>query len=214
MKSFLQNLPFCGLLSFNEIVKKAIPELSLHDESMVMLSGALTIYLVADLRALARKGKATVSIEELQPPITVNKMLELIKENKHNLIDSGDYDDELEGRIVALENLSRHSNRVLSNFVGKKTRLVEFVDKNEQDELVHAITVNDAQMRITVIFRGSVTKTDFITDAKVAQTRVENPVHKIDPDTPDTMNLHFGFHGKNKRKTVHMCTIKLKSRLR
>jgi hypothetical protein len=153
---------------------------------------------------LARKGKATVSIEELQPPITVNKMLELIKENKHNLIDSGDYDDELEGRIVALENLSRHSNRVLSNFVGKKTRVVEFVDKNEQNELVHAITVNDAQMRITVIFRGSVTKTDFITDAKVAQTRVENPVHKIDPDTPDTMNLHFGFHGKNKRKTAHM----------
>ena len=196
MKSFFDNLALCGFSSVNELYKKAIPELNLHDESMVMLSGALTIYMVADLRALARKGKATVGIEELQPPITINKILELIKANTRNLVDSGDYDNELEGRIAALENLTRHSNSMLSNVVGKKTRLVEFIDKNDQIELVHAITVNDAQMRITVIFRGSVTKTDFITDAKVAQTRVDNPVHLIDLDTPETMNLHFGFHGK------------------
>lgn len=197
MKSLFEILPCCGVTSVNELVKKAIPELNLHDESMVMLSGALTIYLVSDLRALARKGKATVGIEDIQPPISINKILDLIKANKSNLINSGDYDDELEGRIAALENLTRHSKGMLSNVIGKKTRLVEFIDKNEQDELVHAITVNDAQMRITVTFRGSVTKTDFITDAKVAQTRVDNPVHKSDPDTPETINLHFGFHGKN-----------------
>ncbi len=32
--------------------------------------------------------------------------------------------------------------------------------------------------------------------AKVTQKKVDNPVHKIDPDTSPTINLHFGFHGE------------------
>ena len=38
-----------------------------------------------------------------------------------------DYDEELEGRLVALENLNRHSSRFLKK---KETSLVEFVDAN------------------------------------------------------------------------------------
>lgn len=90
----------------------------------------LTIYLVADLRALARKGKATVDIDALQTPVAVDTVLELIKNNTKKLIESGDYDDELEGRLVALENLNRHASGFLSSMIGKRTNLVEFVDNN------------------------------------------------------------------------------------
>ncbi|GFH44379.1 hypothetical protein CTEN210_00853 [Chaetoceros tenuissimus] len=180
---------------FNTLVSNAIPDLNVHDETMIMLSGALTIYLVADLRELARKSEATVPIEELEPPIQVNKVLDLIKDNKDALIKSSGYDEELEGRIVALENLTKHlTSNMMSKFVGKATNLIEFVDVNAKDELVHAITVNEAQRRITVVFRGSVTKTDFITDSKIAQTRVPNPVYNIDKDVPEDINLHYGFH--------------------
>lgn len=85
---------------------------------------------MADLRALAKKGKATVDIEALQPPISVTKVLELIKENKTALIESGEYDDELEGRLAALDNLHLHSNGFLGKIIGNKTKLIEFVDNN------------------------------------------------------------------------------------
>ena len=40
-------------------------------------------------------------------------------------------------------------------------------DARSHEELVYAVGVNPAQERITVIFRGSQTKNDFITDAKI-----------------------------------------------
>jgi len=130
MNSILDSIPCCGGPTVTDLVKKVLPELNLHEESLVMLSGALTIYLVADLRALARKGKASVGIDALEPPISVNDVLALIKENKTALIESGDYDDELESRLVAMENLHTHSGGVFGRLVGKRTYMVEFVDTN------------------------------------------------------------------------------------
>lgn len=138
-----------------------------------MLSGALTIYLVADLRDLARKGNATVGLEELEAPIPMQKMMLLLRDNKQALKDSGSYDD-IEEQLNALENLKLHnSNGILGNLMGSSTkmRVAEFVDVNSSQELVHAITVNDTEKRITVVFRGSVTTKDFITDAKVGQIK-------------------------------------------
>ena len=138
-----------------------------------MLSGALTIYLVADLRDLARKGKATVGLEELEAPVDLDKVLAILEENKDALKESGAY-EQIEERLAALKNLKLHNPYgILNTLVGQiaKARVVEFVDTNAKNELVHAIVVNHSQKRITVVFRGSVTIKDFITDAKVGQTR-------------------------------------------
>jgi hypothetical protein len=71
-----------------------------------------------------------VDIDALQTPVAVDTVLDLIKKNTKKLIESGDYDDELEGRLVALENLNRHASGFLSSMIGKRTNLVEFVDNN------------------------------------------------------------------------------------
>jgi hypothetical protein len=173
MNSFYNALT-CNFSTVTTTVQKKIaPQLTLHQEVIIMLSGALTIYLVADLRDLARKGNATVGLEELEAPIPMQKMMLLLRDNKQALKDSGSYDD-IEEQLNALENLKLHnSNGILGNLMGSSTkmRVAEFVDVNSSQELVHAITVNDTEKRITVVFRGSVTTKDFITDAKVGQIK-------------------------------------------
>lgn len=59
--------------------------------------------------------------------------------------------------------------------------------------------MNEGQQRITVLFRGSVTKKDFAQDAKVAQMKVENPVASLienEEHKTDTIGVHTGFYGK------------------
>ena len=145
---------------------------SVLQESMEMLSGALTIYVFADLRDLARRGDATVGLEALEPPVSASTVLKALKDNKEIMMQSGNYED-LENRISALENIFLHQNNILGNIMGSNTELelVEFEDTNSENEMVHSIVVNDKKKRITVVFRGSVTKKDFITDAKLVQVK-------------------------------------------
>ena len=60
---------------------------------------------------------------------------------------------------------------------------------------MHAITINDVKKRVTVVFRGSVTVNDFMTDAKIVHANVENPVQKMFPNASETIDVHTGFHG-------------------
>ena len=103
--------------------------ISVYDEALTMLNGALTIYLVADLRDLARAGKATVELKDLEAPIGTEKVLSVIKDNVDNLISSEEYKQDLEGRLHALEALSQHKTGMFGNGQGS-TKLVEFVDTN------------------------------------------------------------------------------------
>jgi hypothetical protein len=78
------------------------------------------------------------------------------------------------------------------------------VDEKSQEEVVHAIVVNQIRKRVSIIFRGSVTQKDFSQDAKCAQTKIDNPVYKLmmvqqkekqDPKTtPETIRVHTGFY--------------------
>jgi len=191
-----RSIPFMG---------KALPPPTVYQDAVMMLSGALSIYLVADLRNLARTGKATIPLEDLEGPIEIEKVLSHLKDNVETLKASGDYED-IEEQLKALESLKLHNSAgVLSNLLGgsRKSTLLEFGDKDSKKRLVHAITINDSMKRITVVFRGSVTKNDFITDAKVSQVEVDNPAFKLNEKTSNkTLSLHNGFH---KYLFTHKC---------
>lgn len=177
----------CGSLSKID-TKSSVDELfapSLFEEVMLMISGSLSIYILSDLRDLARSGSASLPIEDLEAPMTAKKFLEILKANEDSLKASGNYEG-LEERLRMLE--KTHVGG------GGLPRLVEFNDTKANEEMVHAITLNDAHKRVTVIFRGSVTKNDFMTDAKITQTKVKNPVLKLDSDCTETINIHSGFY--------------------
>lgn len=72
-------------------------------------------------------------------------------------------------------------------------------DLKNEEELVYAVGVNPIQKRITVTFRGSVTKADFMTDAKIRMAKVPDPLkfHGIeikDPNGSGDVGIHQGFY--------------------
>ncbi|KAL7501137.1 hypothetical protein ACHAWT_010888 [Skeletonema menzelii] len=71
-------------------------------------------------------------------------------------------------------------------------------DLKSNDELVYAIGVNPAEERITVIFRGSVTKTDFLTDANINLMQAPDPYLVAEglesEESESAIGIHKGFY--------------------
>lgn len=71
-------------------------------------------------------------------------------------------------------------------------------DLKNTEELVYAVGVNPVEERITVVFRGSVTKTDFKTDAQISVIQAQDP-RRFNGTEGDDSNLgdvgvHQGFY--------------------
>mmetsp|Transcript_10898 Transcript_10898/g.23624 ORF Transcript_10898/g.23624 Transcript_10898/m.23624 type:complete len:638 (-) Transcript_10898:157-2070(-) len=74
-------------------------------------------------------------------------------------------------------------------------------DVKNEEELVYAVGINPVEERITVIFRGSATKADFVTDAKISIVRAPDPRRfngaTTDGDGADDggdVGIHQGFY--------------------
>lgn len=192
-----------------------------------MTAGSLIIYLFADIRKLARENKlGGVALESLRAPLTAEETLAIIKSNKEILEESALLGrDDIEDILKALKHMQAHNSeegrddesRTSSNFwnlglssffqkaaatsqkEAKSAVMTHFVDDNANEEIVHAIVVNQDRKRVTVVFRGSATQKDFIQDAKISQKKVENPVFEMMEDArgrgmPETINFHAGFY--------------------
>jgi hypothetical protein len=66
-------------------------------------------------------------------------------------------------------------------------------DSKSNEELVYAIGINPAEERITVIFRGSVTKTDFMTDANINLMQAPDP-YSVAEDSESSESEPIGIH--------------------
>ena len=77
-----------------------------YQEAMEMLTGALIIYIFAELREMAREnGK----LQELEPPLTSAKVLRCIQENATTLEERAIDHDELAKRLTALHQVEESS---------------------------------------------------------------------------------------------------------
>eukprot|EP00978_Attheya_sp_CCMP212_P001974 scaffold4063_cov40-Attheya_sp.AAC.1 len=152
-----------------------LPRPSIYEEATEMLAGAMVIYSFADVRSLARKGEIQTTLTELEPPMAVDQMMRIIA-TTHAFV----------------SNNNNHNGRRDSS----QLKLLQFVDDHSESECVHATVINPKRKRITIIFRGSVTQQDFITDAKCHQTKIANPAKRFYPEddscTTDTINIHTG----------------------
>ena len=154
---------------------------SVHNEAMEMLTGALVIYLFADVRELAREEDSSLSLHDLDPPLTSATVLEHVQSNDEALKERALDHENLRLRLEAMRHIveeasaagSKEWNAVFrsSTTTVSPTVLTHFVDERANEEIVHAIAVNPKRKRITVVFRGSVTQKDFIQDAKCAQKK-------------------------------------------
>lgn len=158
------------------------------------------MYAFADLRTLASKGLLSEQhASMLSLPVDATKIIAVVNANLPLLHEKCGKDcTELYLSALASlqESFQKESSKVILGSMLHSSQLVAFDDKNSEQELVYGIAVNTVRKRITVGFRGSVTSTDFITDAKGLLTEIANPVVSGAglPQTP-TVGVHHGFRG-------------------
>ena len=81
----------------------------------------------------------------------------------------------------------------------KSPYLVAYGDEKPLTDLVYAVGVDPLHKRVTVAFRGSVTPSDFLTDACISIQLEPNPVFDKEGDQKDqeqneTIGIHYGFY--------------------
>lgn len=176
---------------------------TLYEEADDMLDASLLMYPMATLRKMAKMekagdlsmtgGKSLVDVDViLKEPATAREIegalaanLELIKEALGP--EEAEVVDDALDTIIARQALPRAAGK-------KRATLEEFNDNNAQEELVYAIAVDSAMKRVTLGFRGSVTKRDFLQDAQIWMTTVPNPFAGKGAGQPKKIRIHNGFH--------------------
>jgi len=202
---------------------------SLLDESLEMLTGSLMIYIFADLREMARNGKIDCP-DLLEEPITVKQVITAIAENKQAIIDQSiDHEDceqklgnlkkkfgiKLQQKLeqqssdeVRIEEVLQGGSAAMASAAAlsqtQESVLAHFRDEKSTQGVVYGIAVNHVKKRITIIFRGSVTQQDFLTDARSSQKKIDNPLAAefipSDEKTISDIQIHSGFHSYLFRK--------------
>jgi len=168
---------------------------SVYEESLEMLTGALVIYIFAEIRDLERQGLLT---DCSSLPLTAAETVQVIEQHAHVLEERAIDHEDLQKRLTTFRKIQNNTSVVpgfLQDLFQKDKGgvvVTHFMDENAESEMVHAVVVNHVRQRVSLVFRGSVTTQDFAQDAKCVQKKVPNPY--ASKDVPDVFNLHTGFY--------------------
>lgn len=158
-----------------------------------MLDVATLMYGYASVRELAKENSEYEEILEL--PQTVQEIGKFIAENQDALqaylTEDGKKDNsEASVPYDCINSIIARSGKTEES----ESEVVYFEDELADKELVYGIGINKKMKRIDVAFRGTVTTTDMITDARKIFVPLDNPVKQI--GGPDEIFWHKGFHSK------------------
>lgn len=169
---------------------------NLYQEADELTILAMLMYTFTDLRHLAKEGKLSDNASMLTLPVTLSTVLRTIQANQQAIEKEAAGHEIHEMAQSALESIQERYNTQSATSVSGKmswldsfTRmqntapeepatLLAFGDENPDKELVYGVGIDHIRKRVTVAFRGSVTATDFFTDACIEFNRRENPLYK------------------------------------
>lgn len=168
---------------------------NLFRETANMTVDCISVFILADLRTLARGGhlKGNDNNDVLKMPIQADIIPRIWQNNREILkreIRSDEYDtlQYLVDRWI----IEHMDDTELS---GAECHVIG--DEKASNECVYAIYTNAARKQMTVAFRGSVTLKDWFQDAKSAFCEVKNPLYGVsgfeDSQQPELLPLHLGF---------------------
>ena len=174
---------------------------NLYEEADEMLVVAMLMYIMTELRTMAKQKRLQHGAERiLNLPTTLEAVICCIEENYDAIRQqAADHEMALQALKSIQERFQKHSassaasSSWINPFANTTTpqhqaQLTAFGDEQPDKELVYAVAVDNCRRRITVAFRGSVTPTDFITDACIEFSTRPHPLN-VDA----TIGLHHGF---------------------
>lgn len=178
----------------------ALGKQSLFDEAHDGLMSAFFMFFVPDLRAMIKEnllhGDAEMLRRIVELPCSLYDIFTVFEENKELLTTERLKDEERADMYRAAMSLQRHSAFVADEETKRKVleglKLIVCSDENEEEEIVYAILVNPVRRKITVSFRGSVTRKDFRQDARALLSSIDNPI-KDNPELSEHLGVHLGF---------------------
>lgn len=162
---------------------------------LVFAKASILVYALADLRGLWRMGKLSEGDQKLlELPLSPSDVMVAAHHNMAALKDNfGENGVEFYMSSFASIQESLRKQEIDPE-TGEASlgdsQLVTFDDENADTEMVYGIAVNSSRKRITVGFRGSVTVTDFITDANSVIVDRASPIE----GARGTIGVHHGFH--------------------
>jgi hypothetical protein len=169
----------------------------MYDEMDDMFECCCLIYAVAELREKARQGEID-DPKVLQLPLTALEVLHIVETNQKILTDSkfgkSFYLDLLQVLARREQIIATSTRNVVSTRLHSK--LVAFNDCRHQEEMVYGIAVNPKLKRITICFRGSITKMDWSMNRRTFMTSFDNPVpaSKLLRNAKTKIRVHNGFY--------------------
>uniref|UniRef100_A0A7S4MD75 Fungal lipase-type domain-containing protein n=1 Tax=Odontella aurita TaxID=265563 RepID=A0A7S4MD75_9STRA len=176
---------------------------TLYEEADDMLDASLLMYPMATLRKIAKKekagdlsmtgGKKLVDVDVILKEPATAREIEGVLTSNIALLKEALGAEEAEVVDDALDTIIARQS-TMPNAAGKRATLEEFNDDNSQEELVYAIATDSALKRVTLGFRGSVTRRDFLQDAQIWMTDEPNPFAGRGKGQPKKMGIHNGFH--------------------
>ena len=196
---------------------------NLYSELQDMLEACILIYPLAELRRKAReeadKGIVPQNIDStssIKPtslqrvlimPLTHKQVMDVVDANKSILEDTrfGHTEDE-DDEISAITSPPAGGDRIGNSFHYHTLLEAQYKNNNmtpcsivavddeyEEQELVYSVQVNHIKKRITICFRGSVTKLDWATNFQTYMNDVPNPMASHSTQD-DTVRVHSGFY--------------------
>jgi len=180
---------------------------SLYDEIRMQMGAAFFMFLMADVRDLAKKGELKGDprfIENLiNFPTDGFEFISIYKENKEVIQERIDSKERYEMYASLFEVPAEADSKTVEEYL-RSVQFLFFADENAEEECVFGIAINHLLRHVTVAFRGSVTTKDFTQDAKAFFTPIRNPVAHaeeakalVDPHLwsrmSDDVYVHLGF---------------------
>lgn len=175
----------------------------IYTEIDEMVEPCLLIYAIAELRQLARKDEILFGSRILSFPVSHSEIMEVVESNRKRL-ETTSFGKEFYVNILRAadeRNMTRYANKEGEPVPEKATTeikispetIVAFDDEFAEEELVYMIEVNHRRKRVTITFRGSVTKTDWATNYEIFMKELENPMKKH-ASQEATVRAHNGFY--------------------
>lgn len=159
-------------------------DISVYQEARECLNWATFAYIIAEFRAWSKEGKFKDNEAAFNLPLTVQNLRDITNDNV-------DFIEEVQGkdRVKLINNILTYME---SNQEGKNpdsTQIVLFEDSRQGNDLVYFIAVNNIRKTVDLVFRGTVTQKDLLTDVKAVPWKV--PVENC---PVDSVTVHKGFY--------------------
>lgn len=187
---------------------------TLYEELSDQAKLSTLVYSFADVFGAARKAHADgvdfygIDPTDIHYSITPGELKVVLEKNVEYLEQKAEFDAEDVAEKGAY--LQAYQDEADASNIKNAIALEYFNDTFADREALYAITRDSIKKRITVVYRGSVTRNNWLYNLRFLQTEVDMPtmLQKEGGENEEKLYFHTGFYSKYKqRSTTFVCFL-------